>query len=31
VAANQRVGNHRPSALLPFSLWNAEELFTVQP
>ncbi len=26
-AANQRVGNHRPSALLPYSLWNAEELF----
>jgi peptide/nickel transport system substrate-binding protein len=26
-AANRRVGNHRPSALLPYSLWNAEELF----
>ncbi|MGH9838943.1 MAG: ABC transporter substrate-binding protein [Blastocatellia bacterium] len=26
-AANQRAGNHRPSALLPYSLWNAEELF----
>lgn len=26
-AANQRVGNHRPSTLLPYSLWNAEELF----
>jgi peptide/nickel transport system substrate-binding protein len=26
-AANQRVGNSRPSPILPFSLWNAEELF----
>jgi peptide/nickel transport system substrate-binding protein len=26
-AANQRVSNHRPSAIPPFSLWNAEELF----
>lgn len=26
-AANRRVGNHRPSTLLPYSLWNAEELF----
>jgi peptide/nickel transport system substrate-binding protein len=26
-AANPRVGNHRPSVLLPYSLWNAEELF----
>lgn len=26
-AANTRVGNYRPSAILPFSLWNAEELF----
>src|SRR5262245_15353081 len=26
-AANQRVGNCRPSAIVPFSLWNAEELF----
>lgn len=26
-AANQRVGNCRPSPILPFSLWNAEELF----
>src|SRR5215510_5567671 len=25
--ANKRVGNYRPSAILPFSLWNAEELF----
>lgn len=30
VAANQRVGNYRPSAILPFSLWNAEELFVRQ-
>jgi peptide/nickel transport system substrate-binding protein len=27
VAANPRVHNYRPSALPPFSLWNAEELF----
>src|SRR5262249_11102943 len=27
VGANQRIGNHRPSALMPYSLWNAEELF----
>lgn len=26
-ASNVRIGNHRPSALLPYSLWNAEELF----
>lgn len=26
-ASNQRIGNHRPSTLLPYSLWNAEELF----
>jgi peptide/nickel transport system substrate-binding protein len=26
-AANQRVGNYSPSAIFPFSLWNAEELF----
>ncbi|MDQ3133422.1 MAG: ABC transporter substrate-binding protein [Acidobacteriota bacterium] len=26
-AATARVGNHRPSALPPYSLWNAEELF----
>jgi len=31
VAANQRVGNYRPSAVIPFSLWNAEELFIRQP
>jgi peptide/nickel transport system substrate-binding protein len=27
VAANKRVGNYHPSPVLPFSLWNAEELF----
>jgi peptide/nickel transport system substrate-binding protein len=27
MAANQRVGNYSPSPVLPFSLWNAEELF----
>ncbi|HEX8475706.1 MAG TPA: ABC transporter substrate-binding protein [Pyrinomonadaceae bacterium] len=26
-AANTRVGNYRPSAIIPYSLWNAEELF----
>lgn len=26
-AANTRVGNYRPSTLVPYSLWNAEELF----
>jgi peptide/nickel transport system substrate-binding protein len=26
-AANSRVGNFRPSPILPFALWNAEELF----
>jgi peptide/nickel transport system substrate-binding protein len=26
-ASNQRIGNHRPSTMLPYSLWNAEELF----
>jgi peptide/nickel transport system substrate-binding protein len=30
VAANQRVGNYSPSAILPYSLWNAEELFIRQ-
>ena len=30
VAANQRVGNYSPSAVLPYSLWNAEELFIRQ-
>ena len=26
-AANTRVGNYRPGTILPYSLWNAEELF----
>jgi peptide/nickel transport system substrate-binding protein len=26
-AANERVGNHRPSIVFPFSVWNAEELY----
>ncbi|HKQ99300.1 MAG TPA: ABC transporter substrate-binding protein [Pyrinomonadaceae bacterium] len=26
-AANTRVGNYRPGTLLPYSLWNVEELF----
>ena len=26
-AANLRIGNYRPSTRLPYSLWNAEELF----
>lgn len=26
-AANTRIGNHRPGTFLPYSLWNAEELF----
>ena len=26
-AASARVGNYRPSPVVPFSLWNAEELF----
>jgi peptide/nickel transport system substrate-binding protein len=26
IGVNKRVKNHRPSALLPYSLWNAEEL-----
>jgi peptide/nickel transport system substrate-binding protein len=30
VAANQRVGNYSPSAILPYSLWNAEKLFIRQ-
>src|SRR5215475_9745662 len=30
VAANQRVGNYSPSAVMPLSLWNAEELFIRQ-
>jgi peptide/nickel transport system substrate-binding protein len=30
-AANRRVGNYRPSNILPLSLWNADELFVKQP
>jgi len=30
LAANQRIGNYSPSAILPYSLWNAEELFIRQ-
>lgn len=26
-AANTRVGNYRPSAIIPYSVWNADELF----
>ena len=26
-AANSRIGNYRPGAIVPFSLWNADELF----
>jgi peptide/nickel transport system substrate-binding protein len=29
-AANTRVGNYRPGTILPYSLWNAEELFVKQ-
>ena len=29
-AANTRVGNYRPGTILPFSLWNADELFVKQ-
>ena len=29
-AANARVGNYRPGTLMPYSLWNAEELFVRQ-
>jgi peptide/nickel transport system substrate-binding protein len=29
-AANTRVGNYRPGTILPYSLWNAEELFVRQ-
>ena len=25
--SRQRVGNHRPSTILPYSMWNADELF----
>jgi peptide/nickel transport system substrate-binding protein len=27
IAADQRIGNLRPATTLPFSLWNADELF----
>jgi peptide/nickel transport system substrate-binding protein len=30
VAANTRIGNYRPSTILPYSLWNADELFIRQ-
>lgn len=30
-ASNKRVRNYRASALMPYSLWNAEELFVDQP
>lgn len=30
-AVNQRAGNYRPSVLLPYSLWNSEELFVHKP
>jgi peptide/nickel transport system substrate-binding protein len=26
-AVNERIGNHSPSGILPFSLWNADRLF----
>jgi peptide/nickel transport system substrate-binding protein len=29
-AANTRVGNYRPGTIMPYSLWNAEELFVRQ-
>jgi len=29
-AANRRIGNYRPSTILPYSLWNAEELYVSQ-
>ncbi len=29
-AANKRIGNYRPSTVVPFSLWNVEELFLRQ-
>jgi peptide/nickel transport system substrate-binding protein len=29
-AANKRIGNHAPSTVLPYSLWNSEELFVRQ-
>lgn len=29
-AANTRIGNYRPGTILPYSLWNVEELFVKQ-
>lgn len=29
-AANKRVGNYRPSPIMPYSLWNVDELFVRQ-
>ena len=29
-AANTRVGNYRPGTIIPYSLWNVEELFVKQ-
>jgi peptide/nickel transport system substrate-binding protein len=29
-AANKRIGNYRPATILPFSMWNADELFVKQ-
>ncbi|HYG80998.1 MAG TPA: ABC transporter substrate-binding protein [Pyrinomonadaceae bacterium] len=29
-AANTRIGNYRPGTILPYSLWNVEELFVRQ-
>ncbi len=30
-AVNNRIGNHTPSTILPYSMWNSEELFIRQP
>ena len=30
VAANTRLGNYRPSSIVPYSMWNADELFVKQ-
>ncbi|MEJ7714046.1 MAG: hypothetical protein WKF84_30410 [Pyrinomonadaceae bacterium] len=27
VAATTRLGNYRPSTIIPYSLWNAEEIY----
>ncbi|HEY0380509.1 MAG TPA: ABC transporter substrate-binding protein [Pyrinomonadaceae bacterium] len=29
-AANTRIGNYRPGTILPYSLWNVEELFVIK-